>query len=161
MRTLFPAFVVSVAISASACVANPQQNLADVAPYPQAQEGDQRHVIWLPAKQDESRLKVELLPGKQMLTDCNTRSLMAEMSEHNLDGWGYSYYQLGELSAPISTLMACPDGEQTPAFVPVNLSNTLLPYNSKLPIVLYAPVEIELRYRVWSAPAKYQQTQPQ
>lgn len=161
MRKLFPVFIASVAITLSGCATNSQQNLADVAPYPQAQEGYQRHVIWLSAKQDESRYQVELLPGKQMLTDCNTRSLAAEMSEHNLDGWGYSYYQIDGLKGSISTLMACPDQEQTQAFVPVNLSNTLLPYNSKLPIVLYAPAEIELRYRVWSAPTKYQQAQPQ
>jgi len=161
MRKFFPALIASVAITTSACVANPQQNLTDVAPYPQAQEGYQRHVIWLPAKQDESRYKVELLPGKQMLTDCNTRSLMGEMTEHSLEGWGYSYYQLGELNGPISTLMACPEQEQTQAFVPVNLNNAMLRYNSKLPIVLYAPTSVEVRYRVWTAPAKLQQADVQ
>lgn len=157
MRKLFPIAAASMAMTLSACAVSPQQNLADVAAYPQAQEGYQQHVIWLPAKQDESRYKVELQPGKQMLSDCNTRSLAAQISEHSLEGWGYSYYQIDGLKGAISTLMACPDDEQTQAFVPVRLSEPLVSYNSKLPIVLYAPAELELRYRVWRAPAKFQQ----
>lgn len=38
-------------------------------------------------------------------------------------------------------------------FVPVVGDGYLLRYNSKLPIVIYAPKDIEVRYRVWSASA--------
>ncbi|MCY1309405.1 Ecotin precursor [compost metagenome] len=50
--------------------------------------------------------------------------------------------------------MACPDGKSTQAFVPVVGDGFMLRYNSKLPIVLYVPKDIEVRYRVWSASSK-------
>lgn len=54
----------------------------------------------------------------------------------------------------MSTLMACPDGKRTEAFVPVVGDGFMLRYNSKLPIVLYVPKDIEVRYRIWSASDK-------
>ncbi|MNN83904.1 Ecotin precursor [compost metagenome] len=54
----------------------------------------------------------------------------------------------------MSTLMACPDGKSTQDFVPVVGDGFLLRYNSKLPIVLYVPKDIEVRYRIWSASNK-------
>lgn len=50
--------------------------------------------------------------------------------------------------------MACPDGTSKQDFVPVVGDGFLLRYNSKLPLVLYVPKDIEVRYRIWSASAK-------
>ncbi len=47
--------------------------------------------------------------------------------------------------------MACPDSKKTEAFVPVVGDGFLLRYNSKLPVVVYVPKDVEVRYRVWSA----------
>lgn len=73
------------------------------------------------------------------------------MEERTLEGWGYSYYRLDKVSGPASTLMACPDSKKTEAFVPVVGDGFLLRYNSKLPVVVYVPKDVEVRYRVWSA----------
>ena len=124
--------------------------LADVAPYPAAQEGQTRHVIWLAEKNNEDLLKVELVPGQVMLTDCNTRSLMATLQTKDLSGWGYTYYEVTDVKGPISTMMACPEGTEKEAFVAAQGDNFTLRYNSKLPIVVYAPKELELRYRIWT-----------
>ncbi|MNR68445.1 Ecotin precursor [compost metagenome] len=51
----------------------------------------------------------------------------------------------------MSTLMACPDGKSKKDFVPVVGDGFRLRYNSKLPIVLYVPKDVEVRYRIWSA----------
>ncbi|MCY1426008.1 Ecotin [compost metagenome] len=54
----------------------------------------------------------------------------------------------------MSTLMACPDGKRQQDIVPVVGDGFMLRYNSKLPLVLYVPKDIEVRYRVWSASSK-------
>lgn len=153
MKKILSAAVMIAAVATAACAATPQQKLADVAPYPTAQEGYQRHVIWLPEQADETLYKLEVVPGQVMQTDCNTRGMSGRFQERTLEGWGYTYYELSDVSGPISTMMACPDNSTVEAFVPVRSEGTLLRYNSKLPVVVYAPDSIEVRYRVWSAAA--------
>jgi len=50
--------------------------------------------------------------------------------------------------------MACPDKKQSKKFVTTHLGegNNIVRYNSKLPIVVYVPNDIAVKYRVWSAP---------
>ncbi|MNJ67972.1 Ecotin precursor [compost metagenome] len=70
-----------------------------------------------------------------------------------MQGWGYNYYELGTIGPAASTLMACPDASRKQAFVPVGGEPLLVRYNSTLPVVIYAPADVEVRYRVWSASA--------
>lgn len=156
--TLITAF--SVATSACAAgsynQADSTSKLEDVAPYPAAQEGQARHVIWLPEKSNEDLFKVELVPGQVMLTDCNTRSLMATLNAKDLPGWGYTYYEVGDVKGPIATMMACPEGSEKEAFVAAHDESFTVRYNSKLPIVVYAPENIEVRYRIWTGSKQLQ-----
>ncbi|WP_166362443.1 serine protease inhibitor ecotin [Pseudomonas akapageensis] len=126
-------------------------NLKDVAPYPEAEAGFTRQVIHLPAQTDENNYQVEIVAGKQLDVDCNRQRLGGTLDEKTLQGWGYSYYRLEAVKGPMSTLMACPDSKKTMAFVPVVGEGFMLRYNSKLPIVVYAPKGVEVNYRVWSA----------
>lgn len=151
MRTALKMTLVTVfSCATAACATVSTPDLNSVAEYPAAQTGQSRHVIWLAPHHNEDLLKVEVVPGKYMLTDCNTRSLMGNFIAQDLQGWGYTYYQLDEVSDPISTLMACPDDTKTQAFVPVMGDNFTLRYNSRLPIVVYAPNDVEVRYRIWT-----------
>lgn len=126
-------------------------SLKDIAPYPEAEKGFTRQVIHLPAQPDEQAHKLEILAGKTLQVDCNRQHLAGSLEEHTLQGWGYSYYRLDKVGGPASTLMACPDGKKTEAFVPVVGEGFLLRYNSKLPVVVYVPDGVQVRYRVWSA----------
>lgn len=126
-------------------------SLKDVAPYPEAEKGFTRQVIHLPKQADESAFKLEVLAGKQLLIDCNRQRLGGTLEEKNLEGWGYNYYRLEKVMGPASTLMACPDTAKKEAFVPVVGDGFLLRYNSKLPVVVYVPEGVEVRYRIWSA----------
>ncbi|MBA6119238.1 serine protease inhibitor ecotin [Pseudomonas sp. NC26] len=140
-------FALALAVTAPAMAAS----LKDVAPYPEAEKGFTRQVIHLPAQADESAYKLEILAGKTLLVDCNLQRLGGSLEERTLEGWGYSYYRLDKVGGPASTLMGCLDDKKTPAFVPVVGEGFMLRYNSKLPVVVYVPEDIEVRYRVWSA----------
>ncbi|WP_446832913.1 ecotin family protein [Testudinibacter sp. P27/CKL/0425] len=50
----------------------------------------------------------------------------------------------------MSTMKGCPDGKMIEADIPVHLDNASIGYNSKLPIVIYAPKEVKISYRLWS-----------
>jgi ecotin len=128
--------------------------LEDVAPFPKPDSGFTRQVIHLAPQAREDDFQVEILAGKTLAVDCNRQRLGGILEEKNLEGWGYPFYRLEKVIGPMSTLMACPDGKSTQDFVPVVGDGFLLRYNSKLPIVLYVPKDIEVRYRIWSASNK-------
>lgn len=147
----------SAAMALSACAAaqaNVQtQAAADLQAFPAAQPGQTRHVITLPAQDDDAALKVELIVGKTMRIDCNRHSFGGALEERTAQGWGYSYYVLENLGQGVSTLMGCPPGSEREAFVRSS-SETLVRYNSRLPLVVYTPQDVQLRYRVWRAGAE-------
>lgn len=120
--------------------------------FPKAKPGYTRYVIQLPAKtesKEQSDLRVELVPGKVMPTDCNTRSLGGGIEEKELKGFGYTYYEFNSNGRVISTMMACPDNKKVDKFVAAK--SELVRYNSKLPIVVYIPNGFELKYRLWES----------
>ena len=146
--TLAALLLTAVSLSATAA----EQPLEKVAPYPQAEKGMKRQVIQLPAQQDESALKVELMIGKTLEVDCNRHRLGGKLESKTLEGWGYDYYVFDKVTSPVSTMMACPDGKKEKKFITAYLGdNSLLRYNSKLPIVVYTPENVEVKYRVWKA----------
>lgn len=121
--------------------------------FPAAQEGMERFVIVLPHKErgEEDDFKVELIVGKEMLTDgVNQVRLGNAIEPRTLEGWGYTYYEVSGSSATISTLMAPPEGApKVKAFV--KAAPLQVRYNSRLPIVVYTPRGYEVRYRIWNA----------
>ena len=149
-----------IALAALASTAQAAK-LEDVAPYPKAEAGFTRQVIHLPKQKREDNYKVEVIAGKTLTVDCNHQRLGGTLEEKTLEGWGYSYYRLESVSGPVSTLMACPDGKTRKAFVPVVGEGFVLRYNSKLPIVVYAPEGVEVRYRLWSAGKQIKNATPE
>ena len=156
----------AIALIAAACVSTSAfasetpkaQPLEKVAPYPKADKGMTRQVIQLPVQQDEANYKVELLIGKMLEVDCNQHRLGGQLESKTLEGWGYDYYVFDKVTSPVSTMMACPDGKKEKKFVTAYLGdNSLLRDNSKLPIVVYTPENVEVKYRVWKAEEKIEQ----
>ena len=119
--------------------------------FPAPEAGYERHVIHLPVGNYEDNLKIELLPGKTQEVDCNAHHYTGSLQEKTLEGWGYNYYELSDLNGPLSTKMACPDDTESLKFVPVFSQGSLLQYNSHLPVVVYLPSQLELRWRIWVA----------
>ncbi|MFP4308209.1 MAG: ecotin family protein [Desulfococcaceae bacterium] len=121
--------------------------------FPPAEAGTNRFVIALPEKGvDETRnYRVELIAGRTMETDgVNTYRLTSRIEERNLEGWGYAYYEVTGPGHAAGTMMAAPEGAE-PVERFVSGPPLLIRYNSRLPVVVYAPEGYELRYRIWEA----------
>ena len=121
--------------------------------FPAAKEGMERFVIALPHKErgEDHQFKVELIPGKNMLTDgVNLVHLDASIIAHPLKGFGYTYYEIKGKDITMSTLMAPPPGaEKVKQFV--EGQSFTIDYNSRLPIVIYAQKGYQVHYRIWEA----------
>ncbi len=126
---------------------------SELKAFPLAGDGMERFVIVLPHKErgEEDDFRVEIIVGREMLTDgVNQVSLGNAIEPRTLEGWGYTYYEVTGPSETLSTLMAPPEGTpKRKAFV--RASPLQIRYNSRLPIVVYAPSGYEVRYRIWSA----------
>lgn len=160
MKTIAPAVLLAAFASTSVWATTTDasaQPLEKVAPYPKADKGMKRQVIQLTPEKDESTLKVELLIGQTLEVDCNKHRLGGELDSKTLEGWGYDYYVFDKVTSPVSTMMACPDGKKEKKFITAYLGEDgMLRYNSKLPIVVYTPENVEVKYRIWKAEDKIQ-----
>ena len=119
--------------------------------FPATLAGHQRYVIELPALPDEDAHKLELIGGKAMTVDCNARGMDGHFEPRDVPGWGYTYWVLQSRGQVMTTMMACPPGSQRPGVA--QTQGTLLRYNSKLPVVVFVPDGMGLRWRVWQAGA--------
>ncbi len=122
-----------------------------IKPYPTAEQGYKRMVINLKAFTDENDKKLEIIIGKMIKADCNHHWFGGQLSEKTVAGWGFPYYILTSVKEPASTLMACPPDKQAQnTFVQVRGDDHLYRYNSKLPVVVYVPIDFEVHYRIWT-----------
>lgn len=149
-KTLMQLLVVNLVVfGASAFTAEHPELKA----FPPAKEGMERFVIVLPHKErgEENSFKVEIIVGKEMLTDgVNLVRLANTIEARPLKGWGYTYYEVTGSSKTMSTLMAPPEGAvMVKKFI--TASPLQVPYNSRLPIVVFVPKGYEVRYRIWEA----------
>ena len=122
----------------------------ELAAFPSAPAGQVRRVIFLPAERDENALRVGVIVGRTMLVDCNRQLFSSRLEERTVEGWGYTYFVVTNVGPPASTMMACPTNARTRQFVRSS-DEPLLRYNSRLPLVIFAPADVEVRYRVWRA----------
>lgn len=123
--------------------------------FPPADAGMRRHVFELPPRDDESSLKVELIVGKTVETDSANHYFFGGRIEANtIEGWGFVRYVVSSLGPMAGTLMApAPDAPKVARFISLGGDNYLVRYNSRLPLVVYAPADAEVRYRVWAPEA--------
>ena len=128
----------------------------DLNAFPPAEKGMVRHVLQLPKQADESAFKVELIVGKKVQVDAGNRYFFGgKMESEVIQGWGYTRYLMRQLGPMAGTLMAVdPDAPKVDRFVAVGGEPYLIRYNSRLPVVVYVPEGVEVRYRIWSAAPK-------
>ena len=132
-----------------------QTSDAKKIPWPEASSNQKRFMIELPKKADESDKEVELIIGKRMKTDsCNKFFFGGNIEKKTLEGWGYNYY-VANPTQMAGTRRACIDNKEVEKFVQMGSSREMkLRYNSKLPIVVYAPKDFEVSYKLWTKDGK-------
>ena len=104
----------------------------------------ERYEIILEKKVNETRLTVEIMPGKTMLVDCNSHSFWGEFLEKK-DEHGYPYHVFKDPSFG-GTRKGCPPGYvNRMQFV---FGSKIIPYDSRIPIVIFVPKSFEVKYRI-------------
>ena len=121
--------------------------------FPPADAGMVRYVLALPPQNDEAAFKVELIVGKMVQLDAGNRYFFGgKIEEETIQGWGFPRYNVSKLGPMAGTLMAIdPNEPKVDRFITLGGEPYLIRYNSRLPIVVYAPEGVEVRYRIWSA----------
>jgi ecotin len=134
----------------------------DLDPYPAPAPAERRWVVQLPGIPPPSRdpglssepadWRVELLVGRHALVDCNLHRFSGRIRSAPLPGSDRTVLRVEDVTPMASTRMACPPGQpKRRVFVPMGDQPFLVPYEVSRPIVLYAPAELELRWRLWRA----------
>lgn len=125
----------------------------DMKAFPPPEKGMTRHVLQLPPQEDEAAFKVELIVGKEVSTDERNRYFFGgKIEEKNIEGWGYTRYVVSKVGPLAGTMMAVdPNAPKVARFITLGGNPYLIRYNSRLPVVVYVPKGVEVRYRIWRA----------
>ncbi len=125
----------------------------DLKAFPPAEEGMVRYVLQLPRQADESAFKVELMVGKTVQADEQNKYFFGgKIEAETVKGWGYTRYKVSRLGPMAGTRMAVdPNAPKVARFITIGGDPYIIRYNSRLPIVVYVPEGVEVRYRIWTA----------
>ena len=120
--------------------------------FPPPDKGSVRYVLQLPKLDDESTHKVELIVGKTVLLDEKNQYFFGgKIQQETIKGWGFPRYIVSEIGPMAGTRMAIdPNAPKVKRYITLGGEPYLIRYNSRLPIVMYAPEGVEVRYRIWS-----------
>lgn len=148
MKTLCSTAVFSYLVAMSSVMA-----ADDMKAFPPAEQGMVRHVLHLPKQDDELAFKLELIVGKTVRVDEENRYFFGgKIEAENIKGWGFTRYVVSQLGPIAGTLMAVdPNAPKVNRFITIGGEPYMIRYNSRLPVVVYAPEGVEVRYRIWSA----------
>ncbi len=129
------------------------EEIDNMRAFPSAEKGMIRYVLKLPQEPDESVFKVELIVGKTVLVDKHNRYFFGGKIEAEvIEGWGFTLYKVSKLGPMAGTLMAVdPNEPKVSRFITISGDPYFVRYNSRLPIVVYAPEGVAIRYRIWAA----------
>jgi len=153
MKALFALTILALAVNAAAATDEAVRNLKA---FPPAEPGMKRLVIYVPPKKVEEDFRVQLLVGKTVSTDgVNRQFFGGQLETETIQGWGFDRHILRRLGPMAGTLMAAPPGAKpVERFVTLGGEPKLLRYNSRLPLVVYVPEGVEVRWRAWRADTK-------
>ena len=166
---LIPAALASVVLSAVTGTITPSPSGAaptpDLRPYPPAAPGERRWLINVDgtveaAPGTPADQRVEIIVGRTETVDCNRHLLQGSLQEESVPGWGLPMFRVKGGSQLVSTRMACPGQAPRREFVVLGGTPVLVPVHPRLPIVVVAPKELEVRWRLWRAEPRQQNAKP-
>ena len=117
--------------------------------FPESMEDYDRYVMYLPSKDNEEAMRLEVIPGVMKVVDCNTHWLMGEFETKVVEGMGYEYLVFNSNGDIASTRMTCPDDELTEKFIAAN--GHFGRYNSQMSVVVFVPKGMKLELKTWKA----------
>lgn len=134
----------------------------DLKPYPAAAVGERRWLIQLPGvlktspdpalSSNPADWRVELIVGRELQLDCNLHRLGGRLEAESLKGSGTTIYRVKDAGPLLFTRKACPpDQAKRQGFVVLGAKPYVVPYKASLPIVIYAPRDLQVRWRLWKA----------
>ncbi|MBM5803540.1 MAG: ecotin [Cyanobacteria bacterium K_DeepCast_35m_m2_155] len=146
-------------IGAPAATAIPR---LDLSAYPAPATGERRWVIQLPGvlpagadpelSRDPRDWRVQLIVAQMATVDCNLTSFAARLRPWRTSEASPMVFRVDRVGPLFSTRRACPpDQKPRKALVTMAGKPYVVPYNASRPIVVYAPAELELRWRLWKA----------
>ena len=158
MKIIFPYLVALIILQSL-----PVGAANNMKAFPPADKGMLRYVLQLPSHNNEGDFKVELIIGQTVEVDGNNRYFFAGTIEsETIKGWGFTRYIVRELGPMAGTLMAVdPDTPKIKRFIGLRGEPFLIRYNSRLPVVVYVPEDVEVRYRIWTADSETKAMQKQ
>jgi ecotin len=145
--------LVSMILLGLLCALQPVRAADNLQAFPPAEQGMVRYVLQLPHQADESAFQVELIVGKTVAVDDRNRYFFGgRIAEETIQGWGFPRYVVSPLGPLAGTRMAVdPTAPKVNRWIALGGEPFLIRYNSRLPVVVYAPEGVEVRYRIWSA----------
>jgi len=146
-KTYLTAVVLVLATTFAVCAAD------NMKAFPPPKKGMVRHVLQVPKQTDESMFKVELIVGKTIRIDKeNGYFFGGKIETETIKGWGFTRYLVTKLGPMAGTLMAVdPNAPKADRFITLGGEPFLIRYNSRLPMVVYVPEGVKVRYRIWNA----------
>ena len=145
--------LVSMILLGLLCALQPVRAADNLQAFPPAEQGMIRYVLQLPHQADESAFQVELIVGKTVAVDDRNRYFFGgRIAEETIQGWDFPRYVVSPLGPLAGTRMAVdPTAPKVNRWIALGGEPFLIRYNSRLPVVVYAPEGVEVRYRIWSA----------
>ena len=121
--------------------------------FPPPDKGQIRYVIQLAEQDDESNYQVELIVGQTVeIDEINQYFFGGQIKKETIVGWGFTRYVVSELGLMAGTLIAVdPNAPKVDRFIRLSGEPYLIRYNNRLPVVVYVPEGVEVRYRIWRA----------
>lgn len=144
-------YAISLLFSFSVSVFAMQHPDMNLEIYPKAKQGMKKVVYLLEKKEKEEDYKLEIKFGKDLVVDDNLHHFLGgKLEEKDVEGWGYPYYIFSGDSQMAQTLMAFPLGSEREKRVYYPTATKILPYHSKLPLVLYVPEDVKVEVSLWN-----------
>lgn len=135
-------------LTVNSSLSAPIQALHDLSIYPNL-PNMVKNVIFMDPMANELLYKVEFYAVKSLEVDnCNKHYLFGDFEVKTLEGYGYPYYVFNTNSQVISTKMGCDNTIKKVKNVASGKTETVR-YMSLLPIVVYTPKEIDVKYKIW------------
>lgn len=124
----------------------------DTSVFPKPEKGFVQYVIDVPHSNidEDATKKIEISVGKYSQVDsCNSFFLNGELKSEELKGFGYTYYTFKTNGTIMSTSMGCLDNSSKNKFV--TSKPTMVDYNGRMSIVIYAPEGYDVQYKIYKA----------